>query len=180
MVKRTYPTFDVIYWDAEDQPSKIIAVRPVPFRGKKGGLNDVINLQEKLLKDFVEHDGRLAGLLSNNSTWDTMTRLASLLPVVGEEAVGFDIEAIAQQNDIAQLGRIFFSESIKDDLTRETDKDGNVINSPSLIAKIHDINFSATLFRLVRERGQQEREKQLTEINENLKNLESEVQETSK
>lgn len=175
MLKRTYPTFEVTYWGDDDQPSKAILVRPAPFRGKKGGLADVIKLQEKLLRDFVEHDGRLANLMVNPSTWDTMTRLASLLPVVGEPEIGFDIEPLAVANDVTQLGRIFFSESIKDDLERETDKDGNVINSPSLIAKIHDINFSATLFRLVRERDDLQREQQMQAIKENLKNLESEA-----
>lgn len=175
--KRSYPTFEVVIWGEDDQPLKTIIVRPVPFRGKKGGLADVIALQEKLLKDFVEHDGRLASLLINPSTWKAMTQLAGLLPVVGESTVGFDIEPLANANDVTQLGRIFFSESIKDDLERETDKDGNVINSPSLISKIHDINFSATLFRLVREREDRIRESQIQNLSENLKSLqESEAQ----
>ena len=107
--KRSYPTFEVIIWGEDDQPLRTIIVRPVPFRGKKGGLADVIALQEKLLKDFVEHDGRLASLLINPSTWKAMTQLAGLLPVVGESTVGFDIEPLANANDVTQLGRIFLA-----------------------------------------------------------------------
>lgn len=171
MNKRQYPTFDVTYWDENDEPSKTLTVRPAPFRGRKGGLADVIAYQEKLLRDFVEHDGRLASLLVNKTTWDTMTKLAAILPVVGQSEPGFDIEAIAASSDLAQLGRIFFSGNIKDDLEREKDENGNTVNAPSFIAKIHDINFSETLFRLVRERDDENRKKQMARMEETLEQL---------
>ncbi len=181
-IKREYPTFEVIYWGENDEPIKTLTVRPAPFKGKKGGLAEVIHFQEKLLRDFVEHDGRLASLLCNKTTYETMVKLAAILPVVGQTEPGFDIEAIANSSDLAQLGRIFFSESIKDNLEREKDADGNVVNSPSLIAKIHDINFSATLFRFVREKGENERQVQMAKLEQTLETLnqESKVPATSK
>ncbi|MCC5616381.1 hypothetical protein LC605_15140 [Nostoc sp. CHAB 5836] len=182
MQKREYPTFEVIYWGENDEPLKTLTVRPAPFKSKKGGLAEVIHFQEKLLRDFVEHDGRLASLLCNKNTYETMTKLAAILPVVGQVEPGFDVEALANSSDLAQLGRIFFSESIKNNLEREKDADGNVVNSPSLIAKIHDINFSATLFRFVREREDGQRQAQMTKLEETLVQLsqESEVPVISK
>lgn len=181
-MKREYPTFEVIYWGEDESPAKTLTVRPAPFKGKKGGLSDVIQFQEKLLRDFVDHDGRLASLMVNKATWDIMTKLAAILPVVGQIDPGFDIEAIANTSDLAQLGRIFFSESIKNNLDREKDADGNVLNSPSLIAKIHDINFSATLFRFVREREDLQRQGQMVKLEKTLEHLnqESKVLETSR
>ncbi len=178
--KRQYPTFEVTYWNEDDTPSKVLVVKPVPFRSKSGGLSDVIKLQEKLLRDFVEHDGRLASLLCNKSTWETMTKLAAMLPVVGQEQPGFDIEPLAEASDLAQLGRIFFSDNIKDSLEREKDADGNIINSPSFIAKIHDINFTATLFRLIREREEAQQQERMKQLETNLNKLESPVVEISK
>ncbi|ARV58055.1 hypothetical protein BZZ01_04880 [Nostocales cyanobacterium HT-58-2] len=163
----------MIYWGENDTPSKVIIVKPVPFRSKAGGLGDVIKLQEKLLRDFVECDGRLATLMLNKSTWETMVKLAAMLPVVGQEQPGFDIEPLAEASDLAQLGRIFFSGNIKDSLERETDADGTVINAPSLIAKIHDINFSATLFRLIRERDEADQQERMKKLEANLSKLET-------
>lgn len=166
--KRQYPTFEVIYWGDDDTPKEIINVKPAPFKK----LADVIKLQEKLIKDFVEHDGRLASLMVSKSTWETMTKLAAMLPVVGQPELGFNIEHLAEASDLGQLGRIFFSESITDSLEREKDTDGNVVNSPSLIAKIHDINFSQALFRFVREREESQQQERMKKLEEKLEKLE--------
>ena len=100
-----------------------------------------------------------------------MEQLSRMLPVVGRTEIGFEIEPLALSGDIAQLGRIFFSENIADDLTRERDSDGNVINTPSLIARIHDINFSATLFRMIREREVCQQKERMEALENNLKEL---------
>ncbi|NJN10037.1 MAG: hypothetical protein HC836_48495 [Richelia sp. RM2_1_2] len=178
--KRSYPSFDVTYWGSDDTPSKIITVRPAPVRGKSGSLKDVIVNQEILIKSFVEHDGRLASLIIDSNTWNAMERLAKMLPVVGQDKPGFDIEQIAESGDIAQLGRIFFSENIADDLNRDRDSDGNIINSPSLIAKIHDINFSATLYLMIREREEAQQKQRMEKLESNLKELQSPVADASK
>ncbi|MFN6560034.1 MAG: hypothetical protein RMY28_009520 [Nostoc sp. ChiSLP01] len=180
--KREYPTFEVVYWGEDDSPIKTLIIRPAPFRGKKGGLADVIKLQEKLLRDFVEHDGRLASLLCNKSTWEAMTSLAAILPVVGIPEPGFDIEAIANSSDLAQLGRIFFSEGIKDNLEREKDADGNLVTTASAISRIHDINFWPTLSRFMREREEAQRKTQMAKLEQTLDQLnqESEVLAISK
>lgn len=169
--KRDYPSFEITYWGEDDTPSKIITVRPAPIRCKTGGIKDVIKLQEFLIKFFVEHDGRLASLITENKVWNAMEQLSRMLPVVGRTEIGFEIEPLALSGDIAQLGRIFFSENIADDLTRERDSDGNVINTPSLIARIHDINFSATLFRMIREREVCQQKERMEALENNLKEL---------
>ena len=169
--KRNYPSFEITYWGVDDTPSRIITVRPAPIRCKSGGIKDVIKLQETLIRHFVEHDGRLASLITDNAVWSAMDKLAKMLPVVGLEEKGFDIEPLAERGDIAQLGRIFFSENIADDLTRERDADGNIVNSPSLIAKIHDINFSATLFAMIREREEAQQKERMEKLENNLKEI---------
>ena len=169
MTTRKHPVFKVTYWNPDDTIKETIEVRPAPLRGKKGGLSDVVRLQEYLIRDFVAYDGRLAPLLTNKPTWDNMSKLASLLPVVGREHTGFDIESLAESSDLAQLGRIFFSESIKDDLEREKDAEGNVINSPSLVAKIHDINFTGILFSEIQARQDKEHKERMEMLEEKLK-----------
>jgi hypothetical protein len=49
-----------------------------------------------------------------------------------------------------------------------------VINSPSAIARIHDINFSATLFRFVREREDGQRQTQMAKLEQTLVKLNQE------
>jgi hypothetical protein len=172
MSKRQYPYFEITYWGEDDTPREIIQVRAVPLRSKNGGLTDVIKLQEKLLRDFVECGGRIGDLLIREDTWNTMNLLAGMLPVVGKSEFGFDIEALADASDLAQLARIFFSEGIDDNLQREKDKDDNVLNSPSLIAKIHDINFSETLSRLVQEKLEANHQDRMKKLEEKLEKLE--------
>lgn len=171
-MKRLYPYFEVTYWGEDDTPKEIIQVRPVPLRSKNGGLADVIKLQEKLLRDFVECGGRTGDLLIRDQTWNTMKKLSAMLPVVGKPEFGFDIELLAENSDLAQLARIFFSEGINDNLEREKDADGNVMNSPSLIAKIHDINFSETLSRLVQEKLEANHTERMKKLEEKLEKLE--------
>lgn len=172
MAKRQYPYFEVTYWGEDDTPKEIIQVRPVPLRSKKGGLADVIKLQEELLRDFVECGGRIGDLLIREDTWKNMQLLAAMLPVVGRAEFGFDIDAIADTSDLAQLARIFFSEGIDDNLQREKDADGNIMNSPSLVAKIHDINFSETLSRLVQEKLEANHQQRMKKLEDKLENLE--------
>lgn len=169
---RQYPHFEVTYWGEDDTPKEIIQVRAVPLRSKAGGLSDVIKLQEKLLRDFVETNGKVGDLLIRDSVWNNMKKLSSMLPVIGKAEPGFDIEPLADASDLGQLARIFFSESIGDDLQRiMEDGEVNVINHPSSIARIHDINFSGSLVRIMRERQEEEHQEKMKKLEEKLENL---------
>lgn len=150
---REYATFSVIYWGVDDKPKEIIQVRPVALRGKTGMLRDVIAIQDELIKHLVLNNACIGALVNDDVVWEAMLSMAKILPVVGKEKPGFEIESIAEAGDIAQLGRIFFTESITSLGQHETDENGDrPLTKPSSIARIHDLNFHSPLFQYNEER----------------------------
>lgn len=163
--KREFSTFSITYWGEDDRPKETIQVRSVPLRGKKSSLRDVIALQDELIKAMIEHNVCIGSLVADDSVWKNMVSLAAILPVVGRANPGFDIEALAEAGDIAQLGRIFFTESITLKGEHEVDENGDrPLTKPSSIARIHDINFHTPLFKYNEERQTRLQEEQMKRI----------------
>ncbi len=144
------PTFQVTYWDDLGEEKETITVRPVTLNK----LQEVKELQEQLISYYVDHNGCLGTLLIDNSVFEIMRNLASMLPVIGKEAQGFDIQSLYDMGDILQLGQIFFSESIDENMksagiTKDTVTDRLIYQVPehrynptaSAIARIHDLPF---------------------------------------
>ena len=148
--KLALPTFEVTYWDNSGEEKETILVRPVPL----DKLEEVKTLQEKLIFNYVEHDGCLGSLFQDKAIASTMTDLASMLPVIGKKETGFDLSNLFDSGDIIQLGQIFFSESITPDMRSQGIKPDKVTErliyhfpehrynpTPSAIARIHDLPF---------------------------------------
>ncbi len=161
--------FDVLYYKSDGAIAKTDKVHRAPFRGKPG-LKDVQILQEALIKEFVEFNGAIGSLLAHDKVWDLICQLGAILPIVGRDKPGIDVEALAEADDLPQLARIFFSESFDDKGERETDETGAVVLAkPSLIAKLHGLDFYGPLFRLSDEKRNRERLQALEPMMQNGK-----------
>jgi len=145
------PTFEITYWDVSTLEEKAtVKVRPVPF----SKLDDLIKLQEQILDYYVAQQGCIANLLRDKSVKATLKKIASLLPVVGEEKPGFDLDNLFEASDMIQIAQIFFTEAFDENVHSE----GIVVDevtkrqiymhpkhryspTPSKIARIHDLDF---------------------------------------
>jgi hypothetical protein len=96
-------TFKVIYSDGEE-----IIVKPVPWKL----LEDVETLTKEIIILLLEVDGRQGELykLSNTKFWGYAKKLAAMMPVVGQDTPGIDLDRI---DDADQLTRIFITTSEK-------------------------------------------------------------------
>ncbi len=169
--KIAFPTFEVIYWDEKGDEKELILVRPISLNK----LEEVKKLQEILITEYVNYDGCLGTLLSDKSVFETMQKLASMLPVIGKNTLGFEIEPLYEFGDIIQLGQIFFSESITENMRSQGIKIDKATDrpifhfpehrynpTPSAIARIHDLPFF--------DHYQQKRDEKLQELQTQLQN----------
>lgn len=119
----------------KDKLGEIVKVDKV-YRVKRDKLKDIIDLQQDLLYSFFKSNASIGQVIADSVNWKNIEKLAKMLPVVGEEKLGFDLSSI--ENDLSQLLTIFFTQSI--------DENGNLINSeeaykPSLIAELHQLDY---------------------------------------
>jgi hypothetical protein len=96
-------TFKVYYNDGEE-----IIVKPVSWKQ----LEDVEKLCQEIFIQLVEVDGSCGQLFraSNRKFWSNAEKLAAMLPVVGQEQPGIELDKI---DEIDQLTRIFITVSDK-------------------------------------------------------------------
>jgi hypothetical protein len=159
MTKLEYPTFEVVIWDESGEAVDTLIVRAAPF----SKIGEVKDLQQKLIEAFEEKKGSLGELLADKTVYATMQKLASLLRVVGLKEPGLDISSLYDAGDIVQLGRIFFSESVKADMRSPGYTDVEIEGQkmklynkpehrqnpiPSAIARIHDLPFFDLLMEI--------------------------------
>ncbi len=165
------PTFELTYWDENGNEKETILIRPVPF----DKLNDITKLQEQLLQHYVDAQGCLSELLGSKPVKSLMLKLAKMLPVVGKAEPGFEIEPLYLSGDIVQLGRIFFSESIDENMRSPGIKESPYFDrpvyhfpehrlnpTPSAIARIHDMPFFDK-FQQMRDKKIEEEQKKIEE-----------------
>lgn len=162
------PTFEVTYWDDRGEEKETLLVRPVSF----DKLADITKLQEQLISHYVEAQGCLSLLLGSKPVKTIMVKLSKMLPVIGQPETGFDIEPLYISGDIIQLGKIFFSESIDENMRSPGIKDSPYFDRPvyhfpdhrlnpvpSAIARIHDMPFFEKFQKLRDDKIQEEQEK---------------------
>jgi hypothetical protein len=163
--KLKIPTFEVTYYKEDGTIGSVAIIRPVPL----SKLADVKILTEKLIEKFVEFNRALANLLTDSTTLNLIEDLAAMLPVVGG-GVGIDVDNLAAFGDLAQIGSIFFSESITSDMRAKgwNAEEGLYYNAdhrieipkPSAIARIHDMDFFTVFVTCTNDRVRQEQEKE--------------------
>ena len=158
--KLRYPTFEVTTWDKKGEAEDTLIIRAAPF----SKIGEVKELQVKLIEAFEEKKGSLSELISDETVYATMLKLAGLLRVVGLEKPGFDIQSLYEEGDIVQLGRIFFTEAVSEDMRSPGYTDIEMVEgqpmklynrpehrqnpTPSAIARIHDLPFFDLLMQI--------------------------------
>ena len=132
-------TFVVTY---EDSTKEI--VKPVSWKF----LDDVQILQYSILEASAATGGSIAELLNhkNSDFWEPATKLAALMPIVGKDEKGINLDKI---EDCEELIRIFVT------TTTHRDQDTGLISPgpegfllPSEISKINGVNFLRLLTRI--------------------------------
>lgn len=133
-------TFIVQYEDG----SKVI-VKPVSWKS----LQDVQILQYNILENTANNGGSPGDLLNpdNNDFWDSAKALAKLMPVVGQEEKGIDLDRI---EDMDEILKIFVTNSTYRDPESgfiQPGPDENTLK-PSEISRINGINFFKLLIKI--------------------------------
>lgn len=132
-------TFIVYYEDGSRD-----TVKPVSWKA----LNDIQILQYEILTASAEAGGSPGELLNpeNKDFWEPASKLAQLMPIVGKDKPGIDVDKI---EDIDQIIRIFVTTSEARD--PETGfimpgEEGYLL--PSYISKVNGINFLKLLAKI--------------------------------
>lgn len=129
-------SFSVKYYAPDGSIEEIVEVKKVP----RSKLRELILLQQKLLDLFVEHEGSLGNILSEESNWNLLKSTAEILPLANKENEYLDISKF--EEDYIQIAKIFFTDSM--DENGEYDiKDKPFL--PSKIAKLHQLNYSEAM-----------------------------------
>lgn len=148
----SFPTIEVTLWDNKGEAQEVILIRPAAFNK----ISEVDRLQRKLMEAYEREKGSLGKLLADSTVYGDMEKIAELVRVVGKNEPGFDLANLYDAGDIVQLGCIFFSESINENMRSpgytSVDVDGQKVKAyqfpehrmnplPSGIARIHDLAF---------------------------------------
>lgn len=146
----TTKTFVVTYEDGSKD-----MVKPVSWKA----LEDLQLLQYNILENAAKCGGSVGDILnpSNKDFWNSATKLAKLLPVVGNEEKGIDLDKI---EDMDLLVKIFITNTTYRDpesgFIAPDPKDSTL--RPSEISRINGLNFFKLLMKIQ------------TEIQERMKN----------
>lgn len=139
-------TFRVTYATGEE-----LIVKRVPW----SDLDEVTALQTQLLECLDETNGFIGDLFSpkNKKFWDALRKLASLMPVVGQEETGIDLDRVAEVEDII---RIFVTRTsdYHEDYGAISPKDGETL-LPSEVSRINGLNF----FRMLKQAAEAKKTK---------------------
>lgn len=110
-------------------------------------LDDVETLQLAILENAYEKNFSLGSIFrkSNNGFWDNAKKLAGLIPIVGNEEPGFDPTKI---EDMDHLFSIFISTTQGRNYKAGSIDVGESTIEPSLICKIHYLNFIQLLVQI--------------------------------
>lgn len=130
--------FEVHYRDESGDIVETVLVKRV----KRAQLADLITLQQQLLQEFLRVNGAVGAAIASPVAWSVITKIAALLPVVGQEKPGLDLSPI--EDDTEQLGRIFFTESAYTELIEE----GAQIK-PSLISGLNSLDYRGDLGKAI-------------------------------
>lgn len=94
---------------------------------------EVEQLQLEILEEFFLNNLSIGTTIKDDVVWNKMCDLVKMLPVVGKAKNGFNLNEI--EDDLAQIGSIFFTTAITEDFDNVTPDD--VATKPSLICKLH-------------------------------------------
>lgn len=127
--------------DDNNEVVETVQLKRVP----RSKYKDLIALQQLLLEAFVENNGATGSVIADDANWKTLKKLSSMLPVVGQDEKGFDVEKI--ENDILLITRLFFTQAVNEDGSVDLSEGFK----PSLLAEFYQLDYSGFLQRAVME-----------------------------
>jgi len=130
-------TFKVEYSD----PEETVIVKPSSWKV----LEDIEYLQKEIIYLLAEVDGAFGDLLrpSNTEFWGHVRKMAALLPIVGQEKPGLDVDRIEDAEDII---RIFITTSKqRDPQFGSVFVEGGTPLLPGEVSRINSLNFTKIL-----------------------------------
>lgn len=136
-------SFDIKYSDGTVDKVK---------RVKRDKLKDLIELQQEIIYYFLKSDLSVGVTISHPEVWSAITKIASLLLIVGNDKPGIKLELI--EDDYEQLTQIFITSA-------EVDENGEFVNprtmldsgnwyEPSLVSKLHQLNYKGDSFEAIK------------------------------
>lgn len=111
-----------------------VFVKRVP----RAQLAELQELQDELLRIFVDNQASFAALVLDDNAYTIMETILSMLPTVSGQPVDFS----KLEDDYEQLVRFFCSRSVRDDGTYDK-------LEPSVLASLHHFNYAGTMGELV-------------------------------
>ena len=135
-------TFVVNYEDGSKD-----VVKPVSWKK----LDDIQILQYQLLQAGSSAGGSIGDILNPNNKdfWEPATKLAKLLPVVGNEEKGINLDRIENCEHLIEI--FITATKDRDPETGFIIPGSEGILLPSLISRVNGINFLALLMRMEQE-----------------------------
>lgn len=111
-----------------------VFVKRVP----RSQLAELQELQDELLRIFVDNQASFAALVLDDNAYTIMETIFSMLPTVSGQPVDFS----KLEDDYEQLVRFFCSRSVRDDGTYDK-------LEPSILSSLHHFNYAGTMGELV-------------------------------
>lgn len=111
-----------------------VFVKRVP----RAQLAELQELQDELLRIFVDNQASFAALVLDDNAYTIMETIFSMLPTVSGQPVDFS----KLEDDYEQLVRFFCSRSVRDDGTYDK-------LEPSILSSLHHFNYAGTMGELV-------------------------------
>lgn len=145
---------------SDDSQSETVIIKRV----KRCNLSKLIELQRILLEDFIYYNAEVGSLIANNSSWKTLEKIASLIPVIPNKTLADYLELL--EDDLDLITQLFFTESW--DSEKGNYSDGFSFK-PSLVSKLNRLDYSGDMGKGILKAGK----KKEIEQEEILKNLET-------
>lgn len=144
--------FPVIYRDGNGDVIDVVYARRVP--ASKG--RELSQLLDQLLEIFCYYNGAIGSIVYEEpAAVEVMQRICKLIPVDGQAEPGIDFEKI--ENDLEQLCRIFFTQSM--------DEAGNMNTAgglrPSLLSDLHHLDYETALVGKAMPKAQARKEQEM-------------------
>lgn len=129
-------SFDIKYSDGSIDKVK---------RVKRDKLKDLIILQQEILYYFFKNQANIGATLAELEAWNCIRKISKLLPVIGEEKLGINLDKLDEDNDLEQIALIFITTAIQNEdggfLSVNEHFDTSTWYEPSLISKLHQLNY---------------------------------------
>jgi len=132
-----------------DGSSEII--KPVTWKY----LSDVQILQYQIISNTAENQGSLCDILNteNKGFWDPAKKLAALMPIVGSDKKGIDLEKIEEVGDLVDLF-ITTTQHRDPETGFIAPAPGEGYIKPSIISRLNGINFIRLLMEVLQKNNE--------------------------